>query len=299
MSIRLSVRVSIALVLAAVSFAAVDEAAVRAATPQVSPRDDARPTLFIIGDSTVRNTANGGLGWGAPIEKLFDTSKIKVTNSAIAGRSARSFFSEGRWDGPQGVKTRMKAGDFVLMQFGTNDGPGNEQQIATLTNGRPDLKGIGEETTTGPDSSAQHKIETVHTYGWYMDLFCRDTLAKGGTPIMLTMVPQLNRENKPTRRTETFVLWSKQVAEKENISFINLNDISATRLEKEEDPFTKYFSPPGDRTHTNPAGAQFNAESVVMGIRAIPSLKLNEYLSEEGKKLAPADASDVEAPKAK
>jgi hypothetical protein len=36
-----------------------------------------------------------------------------------------------------------------------------------------------------------------------------------------------------------------------------------------------------------------------MGIRAIPSLKLNEYLSEEGKKLAPADASDVEAPKAK
>src|SRR4029079_17708911 len=107
--------------------------------------------------------------------------------SAIAGRSARSFYSEGRWTT---VKNGLKPGDFLLMQFGTNDGPGNETQITNSTNGRPELAGIGEETTTGPDSSPQHKVETVHTYVWYMKLYLADPKAKGATPIMLTMVPQ-------------------------------------------------------------------------------------------------------------
>lgn len=276
----------------AAAFAA---SAAPAASPGATTTAAAKPTLYLIGDSTVRNNANGGLGWGTPFAKLFNENKIAVVNSAIAGRSARSFYSEGRWDGPQGVKNKLKAGDFVLMQFGTNDGPGNEQQIANSTNGRPDLAGIGDETTTGPSST--HQQETVHTYGWYMDLFVKDTLAKKATPVMLTMVPQLTRDNKPVRRTETFVLWCHQIAEKENIPFINLNDISARRLEKETDPFTAYFSPPGDRTHTNPAGAKFNAESVVMGIRAIKALALNADLTEEGAKLEAADGADVMAPK--
>ena len=75
--------------------------------------------------------------------------------------------------------------------------------------------------------------------------------------------------------------------------------ITATRLEKENetDVTTKYFTPPGDRTHTNPAGAKLNAESVVIGIRALPGLKLNEYLTDEAKALTPAYAKDVAVPK--
>jgi hypothetical protein len=62
---------------------------------------------------------------------------------------------------------------------------------------------------------------------------------------------------------------------------------------------TKYFTPPGDRTHTNPAGAQFNAESVVMGIRALKDSPLNQYLTDDAKKLDPADTNDILAPKPK
>ena len=75
------------------------------------------------------------------------------------------------------------------MEMGTNDGPGNAQQITSSTNGRPELAGLGDETTEGPDSSAAHKMETVHTFGWYMTKYVKETKEKGATPVMLTMIP--------------------------------------------------------------------------------------------------------------
>jgi len=262
---------------------------------QPAPAAAAKPTLWLIGDSTVNNNANGGLGWGMPaaIDKLFDPAKITIKNQARGGRSARSYYSEGLWDA---IKPQLKPGDFVLMQFGTNDG-GDPK--GANSKGRPDLPGIGEETTTGI-ASVGGKEETVHTFGWYMKAYVDDTKAKGATPIMLTMVPHDRWvAGKVGRDTDTFVKWSRQIAENGGAYYINLNDVTAMRLEKstEAEVTAKYFTPPGDRTHTNPAGAALNAESVVMGIRALKDLKLNDMLSDAGKALVAADAEDVEIPK--
>src|SRR5439155_27335212 len=60
--------------------------------------EPAGPTAFIVGDSTVKTGTRGQQGWGDPIAKLFDTTKIKVENHAIGGRSSRTFQTEGRWD---------------------------------------------------------------------------------------------------------------------------------------------------------------------------------------------------------
>src|SRR4030081_3733259 len=84
----------------------------RAATP-------ALPTLFLIGDSTVNTPTKGVQGWGTPIADLFDKSKINVENRARGGRSSRTYYTEGLWDQ---VAAALKPGDFVLMQFGPNDG---------------------------------------------------------------------------------------------------------------------------------------------------------------------------------
>jgi lysophospholipase L1-like esterase len=258
-----------------------------AAPPASAP---AKPVFYLIGDSTVSNGANLGWDSGPAIGSLFDPAKVTVQNAARGGRSARSFYSEGLWDA---VKNKLKPGDFVAMQFGTNDG-GDPK---TSTNGRPDLPGTGEETTTGRASTGG-KEETVHTFGWYMKQYVLDTKAKGATPIMLTMVPHNAwADGKVRRDTNTYVKWAKEVAEANGAYYIDLNGVAAKRYEKEgQENMAKFFN--ADRTHSLPAGAMANAEAVVSGVRALPGLKLNEYLSEAGKKVPAADAEDVMAPKA-
>src|SRR6185503_7303801 len=100
--------------------------------------DPKLPTLFVIGDSTANNNANGARGWGDPFVGYFDPAKINVLNRARAGRSSRTFFAEGLWEK---VLQEMKPGDFVLIEFGHNDG-------GPLDTGRArgSLFGTGEET---------------------------------------------------------------------------------------------------------------------------------------------------------
>src|SRR6266478_3614373 len=55
------------------------------------------PTLFVVGDSTANNNANGGRGWGDPFMAYFDPAKINVLNRARGGRSSRTYLTEGLW----------------------------------------------------------------------------------------------------------------------------------------------------------------------------------------------------------
>src|SRR5947209_18262099 len=59
------------------------------------PANPHLPTLFLVGDSTVRNGhadgANGQWGWGEPLVDYFDPAKINVVNRAIGGRSSRTY----------------------------------------------------------------------------------------------------------------------------------------------------------------------------------------------------------------
>ena len=48
-----------------------------------------KPTLFIVGDSTVKTGTRGQQGWGDPIIAMFDKEKIKVENHAIGGENRR------------------------------------------------------------------------------------------------------------------------------------------------------------------------------------------------------------------
>ena len=59
-----------------------------------------KPTLFIIGDSTVKNGRGdgaGGLrGWGEKISLFLDTSRIEVLNHALGGTSSRTFITRNK-----------------------------------------------------------------------------------------------------------------------------------------------------------------------------------------------------------
>jgi outer membrane protein assembly factor BamB len=242
------------------------------------PKNDKLPTLWIVGDSTVKNNTQGLLGWGDPIAELFNTTKINICNRALGGRSSRSFITEGLWDN---VLSEMKAGDFVLMQFGHNDnGPMNTGRA------RASIHSNGDETQEVVMESTGKK-EVVHSYGWYIRKYIADAKAKGATPIILSLVPRniWDKEGKKVERaTDDFAKWASEAAKQGGADFVDLNNIIATHYEAEglDKVKTQYFMT--DHTHTTPAGAQLNAACVVEGFKKLSNCKLCDYLLLQPKK---------------
>jgi lysophospholipase L1-like esterase len=236
------------------------------------------PTIFIVGDSTVKNKLPLQ-GWGEDIGQFFDLSKVNVVNRAIGGRSSRTFQHEGRWDD---VCKELKPGDFVLIQFGHNDvGQYDDAK------GRASLHGESDDTreVTGGDG----KTETVHTFGWYLRKYGTDAKAGGAQAVFCSMIPHKVWDNGKVRRGEqdTFVKWTANAAQASGAAFINLNEIIAREYEKlGQEKVESLFADKG--THTSPAGAELNARSVVAGLRALPGAPIDGFLSEKGKAISPA-----------
>jgi rhamnogalacturonan acetylesterase len=238
----------------------------------VAFKTDQNPTIYIIGDSTVRNfSSNGQRGWGAFLNSFLDTTRINVNNQAMAGRSTRTFIKEKRW---AKVDSMLKPGDYVFMQFGHNEGSAPD---TTKAGYRGVLRGTSEDIKelTWPDGTK----ETVHTYGYYLRKFIRETKVRGATPVVLSMIPrnQWDENKKVKRAGKDFGKWAKEVAEEEGVIFIDLNQITADKYDKLGPEKVKELFQ-GDHTHTNEAGARINAASVVEGIKQNASLTINKFL---------------------
>src|SRR5580700_11854177 len=227
------------------------------------------PTVFVAGDSTASN--GDRLGWGDPFENYFDAAKIKTLNRARAGRSARTFLNEGLWDK---LLAEVKSDDYVLIQFGHNDGGAPDQPPA-----RGDLPGIGDEAKqfTMPDG----KSELVRTFGWYIRKFVTDTKAKGAHPIVLSPTVRNIWEGVSVERgtgSGRFGRWSQQVADAEKVPFVDATNIIADAYEQMgQEKVTPLF--PVDHTHTDQTGADLNAALIVAGLKGIRS-PLAQFLSD-------------------
>jgi rhamnogalacturonan acetylesterase len=234
-----------------------------------------KPVFYIIGDSTVRNGdgtgKNNQMGWGSVIDPYFDTTKISIRNHAIGGRSSRTFITEGRWDK---ILQTLKKGDYVIMQFGHNDA----SPLDDTARARGTIRGIGEDSTEIWNPIRKIK-EVVHSYGWYMRKYVRETKAKGAIPIMCSLVPRNNwKDGKVNRSADSYALWAKQIADQEGAYFINLNELVAAKYEEMGADKVKLFFP-ADNTHTNNEGAKLNAEIVIKAIKEIAPGKIKKYLA--------------------
>ncbi|MEY3774502.1 MAG: hypothetical protein RLZZ129_1282 [Verrucomicrobiota bacterium] len=231
------------------------------------PADPALPSLFLIGDSTVRNGrgdgAGGEWGWGDPLADHFDRTKINVVNRAVGGLSSRTFRTQGHW---ARALTLLKPGDWVVMQFGHNDsGPLNDSSRARGT-----IKGTGDETED-IDNLLTGQSETVHTYGWYLRQYIREARAAGITPIVCSPVPRKTwRDGKIVRSDgEGYAGWARIVAEEEGAAFIDLNARIAERYESlGAEAVDALFA--DAHTHTSRAGAELNAAIVAEALRGLP-----------------------------
>lgn len=241
-----------------------------------STRKGQNPVLFLVGNSTMRtgtlgNGNNGQWGWGYFAHEYFDENKISVENHALGGTSSRTFYKFLWKDVLKGVRK----GDWVIIELGHNDnGPYDSGRA------RASIPGIGNDSliVTIKETGVR---DTVYTYGEYMRRYIQETKAKGAHPILFSLTPRNAWDDKDstviTRVNQTFGLWAKQVAEAENVPFIDLNEITARKFEKFGKEKVKYMFYL-DRIHTSTFGARVNAESAAEGIRNCPGLELAQYL---------------------
>ena len=118
-------------------------------------------TIFMIGNSTMANKpfkdGNPEKGWGQ-VFPLYFNEDVRIENYAVNGRSTKSFIDEGRWDN---VLSKIKSGDYVIIEFGHNDQK------------KDDPKRFADANTT---------------YKWNLEKFVDETREKNGIPILATPV---------------------------------------------------------------------------------------------------------------
>ncbi|QNL52362.1 rhamnogalacturonan acetylesterase [Olivibacter sp. SDN3] len=235
---------------------------------------DHKPTLYLIGDSTVKNGQDKGdrdeWGWGNLIAVHMDTSKIRIQNRALGGTSTRTYRSKGLWDE---VLKDLKRDDVVIIQFGHNDGG----PLDDTARARGTMKGIGNEQQE-IHNPLTNRQETVRTYGWYLKKYIEEAKAKGAQVIICSPVPRNNfSAGKTIRQEDSYTQWAEQVAKQEKVPFINLQERVANEYDKlGEEEVAKFF--PNDHTHTNRAGAQLNAKVFIQELRKMKKNALNKFI---------------------
>lgn len=213
--------------------------------------------VWLIGDSTMcmYEPQRAPLtGWGMPFAHFFDSSVV-IENHARGGRSTRTFISENRW---KAVEESLQEGDYVLIQFGHNDGAKEEK--------------YRDRYTPVPDYKAN------------LARFITQSRAKKALPVLITPVTRrkFDREGKIMETHAEYTAAMYEVAKELNVPLIDLDAKSRELLQQFGPEGSKYLFmslepgehpnyPEGlnDNTHFNEFGARKVASLVLAGIREL------------------------------
>jgi len=248
-----------------------------------------KPVVYLIGDSTVdEGSGNNGLwGWGKYLCRFFDSTKISIKNYAQGGTSARTFYTGGIWDkkiNKKGmwdtVSAKLKKGDYLIIQFGLND----QGLIDDSSRARGTLRGIGD-SSLNIYNKVTHQNETVYSFGWYLKQYIRVSKEKGVAVIICSSIPKNEwKSGKLIRGEEGFASWALEVAQKEKVYDIDLNNKVADIYDKEgQSAVSSVYHISKDHVHTTEAGAILNASLVAEGILEMHHCPLKKYIDADPK----------------
>ena len=210
------------------------------ASLSIAPADV--PTLYLAGDSTVTDQAVApNASWGQMLPRFFGAG-IAVANHAESGESLKSFLTELRFDK---LLSRLRAGDWVMIQFAHND-----------------------QKTQWPQTYA----EAATTYRAYLRAYVAEVRRRGATPILVTS-PERRNFDAQGRITSTLGEYPdamRAVAREESVALIDLNVMSRAFYEAlGPEVSARAFADEGrDRTHFNEYGGYALARCIVEGLRA-------------------------------
>ncbi len=233
--------------------------------PAGTSRKGSNPVLFLVGNSTMRNGTlgngnNGQWGWGFFEHIYFDPEKITVENQALGGMSSRTYYNR-LWPD---VRKALRPGDWVIISIGHNDnGPYDSGRA------RASIPGVGKDSLNVTIKETGTK-ETVYTYGEYMRRYINDCRRMGAQPILMSLTPRDARDSTGHIVRKPHTQWLQAVAAEMEVPFIDLNEISARKLDgyskwKEQYHFYQ------DHIHSSRFGAMMNARAAAEGIYESPN----------------------------
>ncbi|WP_202796010.1 pectinesterase family protein [Opitutus terrae] len=210
------------------------------------PRRPGITRIVLVGDSTVTDRS----GWGRGFKQLLGPG-AECINTALGGRSSKSFRGEGHWEPALALR-----GDYYLIQFGHNDQPGK-----------------GPKRETDPDTTFAQNLAR------YVD----EVRAIGAEPVLLTSLTRRNFDPaNPGRILSTLTPYAnaaKRVAREKAVPLIDLHARSIALCEAWGPERTAALNPrkpnsqDPDTTHLDANGSTIFAQLVVDDLRqAVPAL---------------------------
>ncbi|HWU15515.1 MAG TPA: rhamnogalacturonan acetylesterase [Caulobacter sp.] len=241
------------------------------------------PVVYLAGDSTVTDQRwEPGASWGQMLPRFFKPD-VSVANHAESGETLKSFLFEHRLDK---LLSRMKAGDWLLIQFGHND-----QKIQW----------------------PQTYVEAATTYRDYLKAYIGEARRRGARPVLVTSMHRrkFDAAGKIINTHGDYPEAVRAVGRETGVPVIDLLDMSAALYEAlGPDNAWKAFADGGkDATHHNNYGAYVLAQCVINGIQTqVPELAAHlldglppfdpaHPPSPDGFVLAPSAARSTEAPR--
>lgn len=235
---------------------------------EIPPRQKGEyPTIYIAGDSTAQTynyeTAYPQTGWGQVFDDFF-TDEIKIENRAMGGRSSKSFDNDGRLDK---ILAQIRPGDYLLIQFGINDGAVNKPE----------------------------RYISVDDYKTLItEKYITETLNRGATPILLTATAASwwDEENQCFMESrQDYAVPTLEIAEKTGTMIFDVNktatDIWNTNNSPQNvlsgfficEPLESTAYPEGtdDHTHLKEKGARFQASLIAEFLKSNVA-ELSEFI---------------------
>jgi lysophospholipase L1-like esterase len=199
------------------------------------------PTLYLAGDSTVTDQATApSASWGQFLTRYFDDG-IAVANHAESGESLKSFVTEMRFDK---LLSNLRAGDWVMIQFGHNDQKAQWPQTY---------------------------LEPATTYRDWLRTYVAEVRRRGATPILVTSPERRNFDTEGHIRPTLaeYAEAMRIVARERDVALLDLN-ASSIRIYEALGPAlapSAFADGGNDMTHHNEYGARLLARAVIQAIR--------------------------------
>ena len=234
------------------------------------PAITALPTLFLIGDSTVKNSWDKGTDglwvWGKPLESYFDSSKLNLENQGAG------WYKQPVVHQSEALGACASAGEAGRLR----DDAVRPQRRRRCEQRSRVAAGQWRRNTRRGDRPG---IETVHTFGWYFRKYIADTKAKGAMPIVCSLIPRNTwRDGKVARGTGSYGTWAAEPEARRR--FIHRFEWHHRRsLRQTGRGSGVILFPAREHTHPNWRGAKLNAECVVEGVKGLRDCPLAKYLS--------------------